>query len=424
MVRTLRATSLGALAMVWWLTYSHPSSASPPCATKVTRDTVVSCAVAASPELRKEAFGVEAMEGRREAQARVLPSSPVLSLGLGRLRAAPAEPNSTLWSAELAQEIEIGGQRGSRLRAAQGEVEAQRKRAEAARLEVATFALDAYFDVLAAGEQARMSATLARTAEALSAAARGRAEAGLLAPIDADVAEASALRIVQERFAAERRLAAARARLAMLVGAEVSVQVEGDLLPLSVPERLDPLLSHAREARPDLAAAEADERAQLARISLHSRARIPNPTLSVFAEREREGEHRYGLGLSFPFSPVGSTARGDIREATALAAQASAEAERIKTRLRLETTTALADFLSLRDEVSAFSDDLLARAREDLDALAREVDTGRLPVRDALLAQQSLIELLRAFIDARHRLCLSSVAVARAASLPLEEVTP
>lgn len=425
MVRTARATSLGALALAWLLTNARPAEASG-CA-QLTRYTVAACAVEASAELRAESSGVEAAEGRRDAQAKILPSAPSLSLSLGKLRASAPEPSSTTWSAELAQEIEIGGQRGARLRAAQAEVDALRKRTEATRLAIATSALDAYFDLLAAKEQASLTGALARTAEALSDSARGRAEAGLLAPIEADLAEASALLVVQERFAAERALSTAEARVAMLVGVEAAVEVEGELVPLSVPQRLEPLLARALEARSDIHAAEAEERAQTARIGLHSRSRLPNPTLSVFVESERADEQRFGVGLSFPIplpSPIASTYRGDIIEATALAARASAEADRLRRRARLETTTALTDFLSQRREVEAFSDDLLERARADLDALAREVDTGRLGVRDALLAQQSLIELLRAFIDARHRLCLSSVEIVRAASLPLEEVIP
>src|SRR5690606_33208547 len=91
-------------------------------------------------------------------------------------------------------------------------------RTELVRRQTVADALDAYFDALAAVEKKKLAEAQASVGAALARAARARAEAGLVPPIEADIAEATALRIGQERFAAERRLDASMALLATLVG--------------------------------------------------------------------------------------------------------------------------------------------------------------------------------------------------------------
>ena len=53
-------------------------------------------------------------------------------------------------------------------------------------------------------------------------------------------------------------------------------------------------------------------------------------------------------------------------------------------------------------------------------ALAQEIEAGRLTVRDAVVAQQALIELLSASVAARRALCIASVDLAKALGVSLE----
>lgn len=428
-MRSGRRAGALALAVACLVTSSALAREPEPCGTKIDRDNVVACALRLSPEARSARLRVEAMRGREEAASTLLPSHPALSVELGKRTASAAEPESLIWTASLAQELEIGGQRGARLRAARAEVDRERKLAEAKAREIATAALDAYFEALAALEEKELADGLARIGEALVAAAKAREGAGLLAPIEADIAEASALRILQEGFASTRKLESLRTSLATRLGLapEAPIEVEGELSPLALPQDLEGLVARALVDRPEIQAQEAERRAQEARASAFSRARIPNPTVSVFAESERPDELRFGLGLAFPIplpAPLASTYRGEIAEASALAEQASAEVERLQNESRRDIHIAALDLASRRREVEAFPEDLIDRAQQSLDALAREVEAGRLPLRDALLAQESLISLLRAHIDARLELCRASVELLRRTSLPLSEVIP
>jgi hypothetical protein len=61
----------------------------------------------------------------------------------------------------------------------------------------------------------------------------------------------------------------------------------------------------------------------------------------------------------------------------------------------------------------------VTRAENSLNGLATEISAGRLSISNAIVAQQTLIEFLHAYIEAKLSLCLASVELARSAGLPL-----
>ena len=99
------------------------------CAGQVTRSSLVACALAASPDLHVEREAAGILAGRRQSAGTLLPSNPVLAL-TGARRSSPGTDRGAVfnWSASLSQEIELAGQRSSRVRAADAEQQAQRLR--------------------------------------------------------------------------------------------------------------------------------------------------------------------------------------------------------------------------------------------------------------------------------------------------------
>lgn len=399
------------------------------CATRITRETVVSCALATSLGVKAERQGLEAAEAKRTAVSPLLPSNPVLALSAGR-RSIPAT-EATNWYATLSQEIEIAGQRGLRRDAAEAGVLAQTKRVVVARREVAAAALTAFYESLAAREELRLAERLTTATQRLGAAARARAEQGLIAPIDADVADAAALRVLQLELAANRRAAEGRLALATLLGldpARGGPAVDGELQPLvGLDEALAGYAAQADTNRPEVAVADAQRRAEELRADAYRRSRVPNPTVSVFAQNDGFNERVLGMGVSFPIplpGNVGRTFVGEIAEAEALARRNETERGRVQREIRLEVATAAQAYASRTKEVAAFSEERVTRAEASLGALGEEVEGGRLAVRDAVIAQQALIDLLRANVEARRAWCLASVDLARAVGMPLEGRAP
>lgn len=403
------------------------AQASPSCQQKVTRATVVPCALAQSPVVRGEQYAVEAARGREIAAGVLLPSNPVLSASAGVPTVGTERGRLTHWSGSLSQEIEIGGQRGARLEAARAELEAQSKRATLTERDVAAAALIAYFEALAARDELALAKSLAGVAQALATTADTRAAQGLASPVDADVAYAASIRLVQVRSTAERRATAAFATLIGGLGLDPTkgtFAVEGELVPLNLADvDRTRLAEQAVFTRAEIEVAQGEVVASERRAALLRRARVPNLTLSIFAQNDTLNERVVGGGVSLPIplpGPLGRTNAGEIAEATALARRAETEVERLKRQVRLEVTTAADALASRRRELGAFDLKRLARAEDDLISISQEIAKGSLSIRDALLTQQALIELLEAHLSAKRALCIASVDLARTAGVALE----
>jgi outer membrane protein, heavy metal efflux system len=411
-----------------------PSSAgaqAPPACVAVSRHNVVACALARSADLAAERAGLQATEGRRAAASVLLPSNPYLSLSGGRATELPFQSGNLVWGLNLSQELEIAGQRGRRLDVASLERSAQARRLEAKARTAAAGALLAYFDALAAVEEKRLADRLAALADALQALAQARAETGLGAPVEATVGRAQALRLLQARVTAERRVATSSAALATLLGYDptrTAVTVEGALEPLpGVEGPAAQLADAALSRRADLRVAEAEREAQAKRADLLRATRVPNPTLSVFLRNDWIGERTVGIGLGLPIplpAPVGRTNAGEIAEASALGRRTGVEVERLRREVRLDVVKAAEAFASWQRSLALFGPDDVRQADEALSAIADELKARRMAAREALLLQQPLVELLLTHLETRRQLCFASVELARAAGLPLERGAP
>jgi cobalt-zinc-cadmium efflux system outer membrane protein len=387
----------------------------------------VQCALRASLQVRADQQSVQALEGRRISAGALFNSNPVVSLTGGSHTVGGDRGNA--WSASLSQELEVAGQVGTRRGAVDAELDAQRGRVMLSERDVAVAAWTAYFEAIAAREELRLSEKLGALARALVTTARARSEKGLIAPIEADVAEAAATRLNQTLLASERRAAHANAVLASMMGGDPSsgtLLVDGELEPLPFENFAKAKASMTPANRPEVRIAEADRKGLELRAETFRRSRIPNPSVSVFAQNDAFEGRVIGLGLALPLPISGwsHTFGGEVAETTALARRAAIDAERMKRQVRLEMVTALQAYESRRHEVEAFSSEQIDRAEQSLQALGEEVQAGRLALRDAIVTQQTLVELLRSYLEARQALCLASVELLRAVGVPLERGTP
>lgn len=394
----------------------------PSCQGTVGRASLVTCALAASPSVRAERQGVEAVEGRSLSASALFPSNPVLSLSGGRRSAGGV--SAVNWYVSLAQEVEVGGQRGARRDAAHAELEAQQGRVLGAEREAVAAAYIGYFELLGAKEEVRLAEQLVAINQDIVAVTRARVEKGLTAAIDLDIAESSAVRITLAGSEARRRVATARAALASVLGLDplAPVDAQGELSPLVGAESVATGLSaQSAQERPEVTTLRAEQRAFQRRADLYRRLRLPNPTLSLSVQNDGFNERVLGVGLAFPIPLPGSLGRsyaGEIAETEALARRTGSEVDRLRRELRLEQATALHEFTSRREQLDAFTTERVQRALRGIQTLGQEIESGRLALLGALFAQQSLVELLQAHVAARKALCLASVEVVRTAGLP------
>jgi len=425
MNRTLTAAAI-AIAGAWAreaVSQDGPRQAAS-CSGPLDADVVVRCALAASPDVRATRAELDAGGGRRATAGVWLPSNPtVTALVSNRRRPAPDAASVLNWSVVLSQEVEIAGQRGARQDQADAEIAARARRVGVAEQEVAAGALAAFYEAIAAQETVRFAAELAETAQTLAAFAEGRAKEAMLAGVEADVARAEATRIGLVRFEAERRLSESRAALAILL----DVDARALALPsaLAVPAFQlpagEPLEDQALRLRGEVAAAEMERQVLERRLALVRRERVPNLTLSAFAERGEINDRILGVGLAIPLplpAPVGRTRAGEIAETMAQIRAAESSEELVRRRIRLEVARARAALNARQGATDLFGVDLVKRARTDLSSLREAIASRQLSLREGLQWQRTFIELLQADIEVRLGTALAWVDLRRVVGLP------
>ena len=393
----------------------------------VSRANVAACAVGASVVVVAEREGIAAAIGRRTAAAPWFPANPTLALSASRRGATEGNAPAANFSASVAQEIEIAGQRASRRRAADADVAARTNDTVAATRKVAARAYAAYFDALAARDALAMARRLEATGAQVASVTRARADAGVTSSVDAEVTEASSLRLARERMEAERAESVSLSTLAVLLGREPSrgsFAATGMLDPLTGSDALATSSGMvAPRDRPEVKALKDEQRAFEARAEGFRRSRYPTLTLQIFAQNDGYNERVFGGGIAIPLplpQPVGRTYVGEAAESEAIARQSAARAEQVTRVLSSELASALVTYESARAQAALYTPDRITRTERTIRDMAAEVESGRLAVRDAVVAQQQLMDLLRGQIDAKHSLSIASVDLALAAGVPLE----
>jgi cobalt-zinc-cadmium efflux system outer membrane protein len=421
--RDLTKTAIAAVVVVWsvWVRAAAAQSCSP----TISRDDVVRCVVRASFALERERLEQAALEGKRTAVSPLLPGNPELSLS-GAHRST-GEQQAGNWYATLSQEIELAGQRSARRDEAGAALLAQGSAIRATERNVAASAWRAYFEALAARDALASANRLEQIFTQSSRAAEAGAVHGLVSGVDAEVAELNVLRLTQTRIAAERRARTSLAALTSLLGLDPTtarVQAQGELTPLThVAALRQEQLDSSVERRDELAQLKQTRQARAFARTVLERSRVPNVKLSLIAQSDGFGERVLGGGISMPIPlpyPVGRTLHGELAENAALVRQADAEIARVKRAVRLEVIAAWQAYESARAQQALYTDERVAQAERSLASIGGELHAGRLSISDAVVAQQTLIEFLRAHIEAKLELCLASIELARSAGLRLE----
>lgn len=386
-----------------------PCAVAAPCDGQLSRSDVVRCALSQNLDVRRARQELGVIAGRRIGAGLLLPANPVAAFTGGN-RTSPDRPGNFFdWTASLSQEFEIAGQRRTRLRVVDGEAAAQIRRVAVAEHNTAAVALAAYFDVLAARETQALSTDLSAIAEGLRLFAEERVKANLMAPVDADVLIAETARVGELRLEAERRAADASAVLASLLGRTPSepISISGtlDVADLRPPSQsLIELTERALSLRGEVAAAEADRGVAMAQIAALRRARVPNPTVRAYYQRDDFADQIIGGAIDLPLplpGPLGHLNTGEIASARARSEQMDTTVEQVRRQVRREVVAADTAVRTRAAALTLYRPAQLARARGEIAALREGLMTRQLSVREAMLAQRSLIDLLQADIAAR-----------------------
>jgi cobalt-zinc-cadmium efflux system outer membrane protein len=351
------AIALWALACCVW---SARGACAQDCAKTIERRNAVRCALAASLAVQRDKYGLDALDGRKQTVSTLLPANPQLSL-LGAQRHVTA--NSTAnWSATLSQELEISGQRSARREAIVAARSAQEQLVVGSERNVAADAWRAYFQALAARDALAAATRLEQAFAKGNQAAQAGVTQGLVPGVDGDVAELTLVRLSQARLAAAQQLQRATAALASSFGLDpnaATFALDGELRPLShVASLRDEPLLEVVERRPEVVQARSAQRAYEHTANALHRSRVPNITLSVYAQRDGFSERVLGGGVSLPIplpSPIGRTYAGEIAENEALSRQAGATLELARRDALLELVVARRAYEAANTQLTLFA---------------------------------------------------------------------
>ena len=442
-------------ALVVWLPalVAAPSQADPRhCQGALVAATAAQCALENSPELRSARLQLQAFSEQRKSAGRILPSHPQVSVLVADRRlfsgsGSAAEPGAALnWYLTLSQEIEIAGQRGQRVAAVDAEAAAQLRRVAVIEQETTAHALRIFAEALAAREDLALAERAAEVAAAMSRYATARAAQELVPSIEADLARAEAARLHLLRSEAEQRARSAEATLHLwLLPAEIAeaapqnvIHAAGsldDVLPMGIVDAPRPdvaetqpsptdreLVPSALRLRADLDVARLEVHIKQAQRDLLRRSRVPNLVLSLTAQSDGFGERVLGGGINLPLplpEPLGPSRGGDVAAAGLAIEQAQLDVDKRRRQIVLEVQLALSAVRAAQRAMSEVPGELIARAQTDLWAIAEAIRGGRVSLREALLWQRGLLDLLQLHVRARRDYALARIELRRASGLPL-----
>lgn len=401
---------------------SYVKATAAPCTPLSNREDIVRCALAQSPEVASARAELRANAGRRIAAGILLPTNPAVSAYVAGRRppAAPNTPWAVNWGVTLSQEIEIAGQRGTRVAVVASEASAQARRVAIAEQEVAAVALRLVYVIAAARTTATLAREIASTSQTLSQAVEARAQEALLSRLDADLLQSDTTRALIASTEAERRVASAEIALATLLAVDAtmlratSFDLDAPAMTLPAPDALVEL-AWSRRAELDAAKLEREVLANTVRVLRRSRA--PNPTVSLYVQNDGFDELVVGGGLSLPIplpAPLGRTKTGEIAETEARIESADASIEAVRRRVRVEVLDAVLGEEARTRALAAYPAPVVARAKDHLAALTDALTQRRMTPREALVARRALIELLQGEVEARLAVALARVELARA----------
>lgn len=416
-MKLLSTAALGAALVAMISTIAVAEKTDGPCPASADTPQLLRCALGHSERVARARGDVEAVRGRRLTAAHLFPANPTVEIALGR-READAGQVELDRGIEVSQQIEIGGQRGARLDVVRSEEVSARVALQAAEQEIVVDVLESVIAVARARAGAQFAAEERDLAERLVEVSAGRAQRGVGAALDVELAEAARIQARRGEVAAARSLREAQAGLALAVGADVKL-VEGATPPggfapdVGLPE----LERRALAQRQTLQAPQAEAQGARARLELLRRERVPDLTLAAFYKHEEQSDVLGGR-LSIPL-PLLRRNQGEIAEEQARIGQAEATTAQGELRVRLEVRSAHDAWersVAVAKEIPPELEDRLAA---DVLALRDAYARGALPLTSALASLREIFAARRTLVDVRADAVVTSLELARATASPI-----
>ena len=391
----------------------------------LTLDAAVSNALARNPDLAAGGFSLKAAEARI-TQARLRPN-PEVSLELENFAGSgPLQGTDSLESTlSLSQVVELGGKRRLRTERASIDLELATIDRQAQALDLLAEVTRRYIALVAAQDRAELAATTSAVAKSTYDAIAKRVQAARSPEAELSRASIALTRARVELRQTESTRLAARQSLASLWGSQKPefANASGDLLTLRPIRALEDLMAEL-ELNPDYLRFASEARLRDAELRLARAQARPNIVFGLGMRRlEDTNDSALVAGFSIPL-PVSDRNQGAIREAELLRAQTDAQRQAALLRAHATVFGLYQELSATRVRVETLRNDALPEAQRALEQTQYGYERGRFSYLELSTAQQELIDLRAAIIDAAadyHRLLAE---IERLTNAPLGSQAP
>jgi outer membrane protein TolC len=310
-----------------------------------------------APEIIAARTALNEARGARAGATPLFASNPSITGGAG-LVAQPDGWRPQDWGAggagsiALQVPVEIAGQRGLRIGAADARIEAQRMLALDATRQAMFAGTVAYYGALHAARVADLTDAFLAVSRRLHEIAGGLRDRGLGSAIDVDLAGLDVSEVAQTNLAAQTAAERLRAELLAFLGLapDAFAGLVGDLLTSAPLPSLDDALQRAAN-RTDVRALKAERFAALRQASLADADAFPTPILGAQYQYQHQvpaPQHMVLAQVTFPL-PVFSRGQGEAGRSRARASGLAEQQDQAVLTAQAQVRAAFSILLRIRE---------------------------------------------------------------------------
>jgi cobalt-zinc-cadmium efflux system outer membrane protein len=333
--------------------------------------------------------------------ARAYPNPDIGAFGGGQTYRVPGNISGPVYSFSVAQPLELGSLRSSRIQLAERGRDSSAYAFSATRLEVLSGVRRAFYQALRKRSELELLAENVRVVEELRQRIQVRVnvgETGRLELIRAD-AEVAAARTAAN--SAQLQYVSALAQLRAAIGATLhaNLEIEGLLDPPAVFPTLEDLRQEALAHHPLLALARSEISRAEAKLTHEQALRFPQPVLRAEVDRPPDTP-TYRMGIEIPL-PLWNRREGPVAEASAQLSQAKALARSREIEILTSLEGAYGRYQTASQQLDAFEQGSLREAEAALRAAEAAYQLGERGVLEVLDAQRVLRAVRLNFLNAQ-----------------------
>ena len=421
---TLRYRSPVLTAVLCWVVGIAPARATTTTdgGTRLTLDDALARAEEASAVVRRATAEKTTAEARDVGASAVLPSNPLIAVGLGPRRelqeGAPTQ-KGVQYAIHAEQMVEVANQRGARRAEVAGAVEVARARVTLARAETRARMRAVYVGAQLAASQLRSARSRETLAGTLFDSVSTRVQTGAASDVELELARLEQGRAVRDRISAELAVELALAELRLLVALppETALELATPLANPPPPARLTTLIEQAKERRAELRVLSASQQALDAAVVRLRRDVFPNPTLFLDVQRDLPGQLYVGGGVALPL-PTWRRNQGELAIARAERARLQEEEAITMREVVADVARAYRAALAQAEAVEVVEHRLLPAAEAQLALITEGWRAGKFDLFRVISASREASDAHRSLLEALGALWEARIAVDRAAGAP------